>query len=933
MAGRHIGPHGRDIENDFISFPPGVTTLNTFNGIVQIVPGLNTTVSSPQPGWIAIDVAATSAVLTDGSGTTGNGSAIDLGGTLTTDANFTTGSYRFNINGKTFHYDSVNSRVELFAGTNNTGFATIFAGNQSGENNTGVFSVGYGYLSGTQNTGDYFTGLGCIAGQNNTGVNFTGVGYNSGGNNTGTNFIGLGHSAGVANDYNNVVVLGYNSTATAANQFVVKAGTYNTRFNTIGMTADRLYTLPNASGTIALTSQILPLINGSGTTANGMAVNLGGTATGNIALNLATFSCTISGGELVMDSDGNANGSSQAIRFNGHGATANSQTATIYLDAFGGVNGHEMNINCAGVTLAVGANGLRMSNGTFASVATAGMLLNAASLTNGFLLDQGYNQTSGDVFRLRTQVATTPVNLFSISYDGKVTISKLATGLTAPTTTGTVKMMVTDANGLISFLDVPTAAVATLPGGNNKDIQFNNSSAFGGATGFTYDPTTHTYGVVELSYTDLTKDVFTILGSNSSVSLFSIRNVSNPTTGRYFEVTPTGGFMGGDWIMSNGGKLSMSTSAAGVQDFITLTNNASSTRTYKLTLSDANIFSIKDNVANQNRLSIDATGNLIIRNLTSSFTAPTTSGTTKMVITDANGLLSFIPLPATPTFQQVLTSGSVLTQNNTLTLNSNQLDINGSSSIHTLHITNSANGMPLIIDANTGPGLYVTSSSSYAVAIFRHANGDSGVQSVIDIERFIYPCPTGTGAAIDFDMLGGDDGNQFISNRIISVWSDSTGTLTPTSQFEIWGRASGDLSAEGTRKMAIKGNGGLILDGYGSGANTGTPVFPLSVDVNGNVIEDLIHTLNLSVVYKNASYTIDPLTDYTIVCETNTFTVTLPPVVGIEGQIFNIKNLSAGTITILPDNGSEYIDDVTSVLIERPTNITVQATNTGWVIL
>jgi hypothetical protein len=62
MAGRYIGPHGRGIENDFES-QPGVTTLNTFTGTVQIVNGVNTTVSSPQPGWIQIDAAGGSGEL------------------------------------------------------------------------------------------------------------------------------------------------------------------------------------------------------------------------------------------------------------------------------------------------------------------------------------------------------------------------------------------------------------------------------------------------------------------------------------------------------------------------------------------------------------------------------------------------------------------------------------------------------------------------------------------------------------------------------------------------------------------------------------------------------------------------------------------------------------------------------------------------------
>ena len=49
------------------------------------------------------------------------------------------------------------------------------------------------------------------------------------------------------------------------------------------------------------------------------------------------------------------------------------------------------------------------------------------------------------------------------------------------------------------------------------------------------------------------------------------------------------------------------------------------------------------------------------------------------------------------------------------------------------------------------------------------------------------------------------------------------------------------------------------------------------------------------------------ITDYTIECTANSFTVTLPTAVGIEGKIFNIPNTGSGTITLVGDGLSEVI--------------------------
>jgi len=89
--------------------------------------------------------------------------------------------------------------------------------------------------------------------------------------------------------------------------------------------------------------------------------------------------------------------------------------------------------------------------------------------------------------------------------------------------------------------------------------------------------------------------------------------------------------------------------------------------------------------------------------------------------------------------------------------------------------------------------------------------------------------------------------------------------------------------------------------------------------------------LTLPYVAKTATYTITA-TDYTVDCTANTFTVTLPTAVGIQGKIYNIKNTGTGVITVDGD-GAETIDGETTETLEQWETLTIQSTNVGWIIL
>jgi hypothetical protein len=87
--------------------------------------------------------------------------------------------------------------------------------------------------------------------------------------------------------------------------------------------------------------------------------------------------------------------------------------------------------------------------------------------------------------------APNTVEQFRLAVDGKAIFQTLKSGSTAPTTSGTTKMVVTDANGLLSFADIPSGGgsgevntASNLGGGlanfsakSGVDLQFNSFTA------------------------------------------------------------------------------------------------------------------------------------------------------------------------------------------------------------------------------------------------------------------------------------------------------------------------------------------------------------------------------------------------------------------------------------------------------------------------
>lgn len=217
---------------------------------------------------VAIDNSHTLQAVTDAGNTTTN-SIIVQGATIT--ANATKESTGFGIG----------------IGNPAAGIGNTFIGYRTGEGITG---------------GDAVTLIGEMNGINQSSTDVVAIGSNNFYQNSGNATYALGDGNGFNNSFSNVVFLGTNGTATADNQLVFSTENNPTllspvaRFDFNALSDNRQYNLPDADGTLALTSNLSSWLTG--------------TLTGDITLNLNANTLKFVGGGLVFGtgtvSSGNA---------------------------------------------------------------------------------------------------------------------------------------------------------------------------------------------------------------------------------------------------------------------------------------------------------------------------------------------------------------------------------------------------------------------------------------------------------------------------------------------------------------------------------------------------------------------------------------------------------------------------------------------------
>jgi len=169
--------------------------------------------------------------------------------------------------------------------------------------------------------------------------------------------------------------------------------------------------------------------------------------------------------DLTMWDDGTNNGNSRALILRALGSTGNVQTGQITLDGFGASGQDYLQLSASNIRLAPTSGTVTISGTTpsISTVAASGFRLTANSTTNGFIFTQAYNQTSGDLFAVFTN---SNQKKFSIAAsDSSVTIASLAG-------TGS-RMIVADANGVLSTQAIPTSAVSSVFGRTGAVVAAN----------------------------------------------------------------------------------------------------------------------------------------------------------------------------------------------------------------------------------------------------------------------------------------------------------------------------------------------------------------------------------------------------------------------------------------------------------------------------
>jgi hypothetical protein len=185
-----------------------------------------------------------------------------------------------------------------------------FQGTGAGYGNIGTFVNALGVQTAVYNEGSNVNALGESAAINNLGSEINAFGISAAANNEGNYINAFGDFSALNNTFNNVNLFGQSATADEDGQTVLsKDGTIMARVSTTELTVSRKYTLPDASGTIALTSDIttptLQQVTDQGsTTTNSISVqNFISTANinpGNIVVTDAISSSAVYAGFLTL---------------------------------------------------------------------------------------------------------------------------------------------------------------------------------------------------------------------------------------------------------------------------------------------------------------------------------------------------------------------------------------------------------------------------------------------------------------------------------------------------------------------------------------------------------------------------------------------------------------------------------------------------------
>ncbi len=366
----------------------------------------------------------------------------------------------------------------------NSGGDTIAIGNNSGVNASGVNqSIFIGNNSGINaSTATNSNFIGSYSGEsaaNAYNSNFIGT-YAGSGSNNANQSVFIGDSAGVESvDSENSTFIGfqagYNATQSPRSVFIGrsagKLASAASDSTFIGMQAGEGATNAAASVFIGATSGFEAT---SATYANFI-----GYQAGNSATNAATSN-------FIGRDAGNLATNAANSNFIGYraGISATNASHSVFL----GTEAGESATN-AGNSIIIGhragyQNKIRSNNILIGTAVTLPISASNAINIAGLIFGTGsyFNTTTTSSGSANGRIGInqpTPQKEFDIS--GSLRVSRLSTSLTAPTTSGTTKMVITDTNGDLSFTDVPSGGSLTIAeeGASQGTATFLNFSGSG----------------------------------------------------------------------------------------------------------------------------------------------------------------------------------------------------------------------------------------------------------------------------------------------------------------------------------------------------------------------------------------------------------------------------------------------------------------------
>lgn len=190
---------------------------------------------------------------------------------------------------------------------------------------------------------------------------------------------------------------------------------------------------------------------------------------------------------------------------------------------------------------------------------------------------------------------------------------------------------------------------------------------------------------------------------------------------------------------------------------------------------------------------------------------------------------------------------------------------------------------------------------------------------------------------VPLEVSGSSLYTRILSGTGTTIYCASQNATTGQGAFMRFSKGGYTSFMASIKGEAYASGGGLVLNSYNGtteteglriintglvGINNTTPTSTLSIG----------GSFSTAYVAKTATYTATA-SDHTIECTANTFTVTLPTAVGIQGRQYFITNSGAGTITIATTSSQTFVNVVgtpTTLTLAPFASYTIISNNAAW---